>query len=131
MVGDPIGDFIIRLKNASAVKHESVSVPHSKVKMAIAELLEKKGYVKHVEKRGKKVRKTIYVDLAYNENGTPRITHAKRISKPGRRIYRGVDEVHRVRNGRGMLVLSTPKGIMSDEDARKERVGGEALFEVY
>ena len=131
MVGDPIGDFIIRLKNAGAVKHESVTVPHSKVKMAIAEVLQATGFVQNVEKRGKKVRKTIHIDLAYKADGTPRITDVKRISKPSRRIYRSVDEIFPIRYGKGALILSTPKGVLTDAQARKERVGGEALFEIW
>lgn len=131
MVGDPIGDFIIRLKNASAVAHDSVAVPHSKVKMAIAEVLKEAGFVKEVEKRGKKVRKTINVDLLYNKDGSPRITEVKRISKPSRRMYKGADEIFPVRYGKGVLVLSTPKGILTDAQARKEGVGGEALFEIW
>ncbi|MDP2650246.1 MAG: 30S ribosomal protein S8 [bacterium] len=131
MVGDPIGDFIIRLKNAGAVGRESVSVPYSQMKMAVAEVLKSEGFVKAVEKRGKKVRKTIHVDLLYKENGTPRIADVKRVSKPGRRMYRGAKQIFPVRYGKGMLVLSTPKGILTDKEARKERVGGEALFEIY
>ncbi len=131
MVGDPIGDFIIRLKNAGMVNHESVSVPHSKMKMAIAEVLHTAGFVQNVEKRGKKVRKTIHVDLAYKKDGTPRISMVRRISKPSRRIYKAVEDVFPVRYGKGMLVLSTPKGILTDTEARKERVGGEALFEIW
>lgn len=131
MVGDPIGDFIVRLKNAGAVKHESVSLPHSKMKMAIAEVLKSTGFIKNVEKRGKKVRKTIHVDLMYKEDGTPRISEVKRVSKPGRRVYKSVNEIFPVRYGKGMLVLSTPKGILTDEQARKESVGGEALFEIW
>ena len=131
MVGDPIGDFIVRLKNAGAVKHESVSIPHSKMKMAIAEVLQDAGFIKNVEKRGKKVRKTMHVDLAYKADGTPRITEVKRISKPSRRMYKAVEEIFPVRYGKGLLILSTPKGIMTDAQARKERVGGEALFEIW
>ena len=131
MVGDPIGDFIVRLKNAGAVKHESVSLPHSKMKMAVADVLKSAGFVKDVEKRGKKVRKTIHVDLLYKTDGTPRITEVKRISKPGRRVYKGVDEIFPVRYGKGLLVLSTPKGILTGQDARKAGVGGEALFEIW
>ncbi len=131
MVGDPIGDFIIRLKNAGAVNHESVSIPHSKMKMAIAEVLQAAGYVKNVEKRGKKVRKTIHIDLAYKADGSPRISVVKRISKPSRRIYKAVEEIFPVRYGKGTLVLSTPQGILTDAQARKARVGGEALFEIW
>jgi small subunit ribosomal protein S8 len=131
MVGDPIGDFIIRLKNAATAGHASVSVPYSKMKMAVAEALRDAGFVKAVEKRGKKVRKTIHVDLLYTKDGKPRVTSVKRLSKPGRRIYRSVREIFPVRYGKGLLVLSTPNGILTDKEARKERVGGEALFEIY
>ncbi len=131
MVGDPIGDFIIRLKNAGAVKHETVSIPFSKMKMAVAETLKENGYIKNVEKQGKKVRKTIHVELAYKEDGTHRIDDVKRISKPGRRVYKASNELFPVRYGNGHLVLSTPKGIMTNIQARKEKVGGEALFEIY
>jgi len=131
MVGDPIGDFIVRLVNAGAVKHESVSLPHSKMKMAVAEVLQSEGFVKSVEKQGKKIRKTIHVDLLYKADGTHRITKVKRISKPGRRVYKAVDEIFPVRYGQGLLVLSTPKGILTGAQARKEKVGGEALFEIY
>ena len=131
MVGDPIGDFIIRLKNAGAVKHESVSVPHSKLKMAIAEVLKDAGFVKNVEKRGKKIRKTIAVDLLYNKDGSPRITEVKRISKPSRRIYKAAGEIHPVRYGKGEVIVSTPRGVLTGAQARKERVGGEVLFEIW
>ena len=131
MVGDPIGDFIIRLKNAGAVRHESVSVPFSKMKMAVAEVLLAAGFIKGVEKQGKKVRKTIQIDLLYKADGTPRITEVKRISKPGRRTYKGAEEVFPVRYGKGLLVLSTPKGILTGAQARKEGIGGEALFEIW
>lgn len=121
----------MRLTNAGAVKHVSVSLPHSKMKMAVAEVLKTAGYVKNVEKQGKKVRKTLTVELAYKEDGTPRIDTVKRISKPSRRIYKGAGEIFPVRYGKGMLILSTPKGILTDAQARKERVGGEALFEIW
>jgi len=131
MVGDPIGDLIVRLVNAGAVKHASVSLPHSKMKMAIAEVLKGSGFVKSVERQGKKVRKTINIELLYNEDGTHKINKVKRISKPGKRIYKAVDEIFPVRYGKGIIVLSTPKGILTGLQARKERVGGEALFEIY
>lgn len=131
MVGDPIGDFIVRLVNAGAVKHDSVSLPHSNMKMAVAKVLQEAGFVKSVEKQGKKIRKTIHVDLLYKEDGTHKIDSVKRISKPGRRVYKSVDEIFPVRYGKGLLILSTPKGILTDAQARKEKVGGEALFEIW
>lgn len=131
MVSDPVGDLIVRIKNAGAVKRSSVSVPHSKLKLAIAEKLKDAGFIAGVEKKGKKVKKTIEMALIYKDNGTPRVSGVKRISKPGRRLYRSVLEIHPVKYGHGSLILSTPKGILTDSEARKEKVGGEALFEIW
>jgi small subunit ribosomal protein S8 len=131
MVNDPIGDFIVRLKNSGAIKKESVSVPHSIFKQAIAEKLKEAGYVKAVEKKGKKVRKTLDVMLKYDEKGTHVIRGARRVSKPGRRVYKNSLEIMPVRYGHGALILSTPKGVKTDKEARKEKIGGEALFEIW
>jgi small subunit ribosomal protein S8 len=131
MVTDPVADLITRLKNAGAVKHASVSVPFSNFKMAIAEKLKDAGYVSGVDKKGKKVKKTLEVVLKYGEDGKAFIKGVKRVSKPGRRLYRSADQITRVRYGYGALILSTPKGIKTDKEARKEKVGGEALFEIW
>ena len=131
MITDPVGDFIIRLTNAGAVKHESVSVPFSNLKLAIAEKLKDAGYIAGVDKKGKKVKKTLEVTLKYNADGSPFIEGVKRVSKPGRRMYKSVHEITRVRYGHGALVLSTPQGIKTDKEARKEKVGGEAMFEIW
>jgi small subunit ribosomal protein S8 len=131
MVSDPVADLINRLKNAGAVKHAVVSLPYSNFKMAIAEKLKEAGYVKAVEKKGKKVKKTLEVMLKYKESGAPFIEGVKRISKPGRRLYKAAHEITRVRYGHGALVLSTPSGIKTDKEARKEKIGGEALFEIW
>jgi len=131
MVTDPIADFLIRLKNAGAIKKDNVSMPHSAFKHAIAEKLKEAGYVKTVEKKGKKARKTLDVTLKYDETGLHAIHGVKRVSKPARRVYKSVLEIVPVRYGHGMLVLSTPKGIMTDKEARKEKIGGEALFEIW
>ncbi len=131
MVNDPVGDFIVRLTNAGAIKKASVSIPYSAFKMAIAEKLKDAGYLKAIEKKGKKVKKTLDVTLKYDEAGMPVINGVKRISKPGRRLYKSVNEIMPVRYGHGALVLSTPKGIMTGKEARKEKVGGEALFEIW
>ena len=131
MVNDPVGDFIIRLKNAGAVGVDSLSVPYSKFKFAIANKLAAEGYIKSVAKRGKKVRKAIDVELAYDKGGKHVIRDVKRVSKPGRRLYRNVDELRPVRFGKGRLILSTPKGVLTGEEARKEKTGGEALFEIW
>lgn len=131
MVNDPVADFINRLSNAGAVKHAVVSVPFSNLKYAIAEKLKDAGYVSGIEKKGKKIKKTLDVTLKYNDAGIHAIHGVKRVSKPGRRLYKSVIEIHPVRYGTGALILSTPKGIMTDKEARKEKVGGEALFEIW
>jgi small subunit ribosomal protein S8 len=131
MVNDPVGDFIVRLTNGGAIKKVSVSIPFSALKYAIAEKLKDAGYVKAIEKKGKKVKKTLDITLMYDASGNPKINGVKRVSKPGRRMYRSVHEIVPVRYGHGALVLSTPKGIMTDKEARKENVGGEALFEIW
>ena len=131
MISDPIADLITRLKNAGAVKHANVSVPFSNFKLAIAEKLKEQGFVKAVEKKGKKVKKTLDIVLAYDASGAPRIHGVKRISKPGRRMYKSVFEIRPVRYGHGSLFLSTPEGIKTDKEAKKEKMGGEALFEIW
>ncbi|OGG54549.1 30S ribosomal protein S8 [Candidatus Kaiserbacteria bacterium RIFCSPHIGHO2_02_FULL_49_11] len=131
MVSDPIGDFIVRLKNASQVGKDTVAVPHSKLRLAVAEILEKKGYIKSINKKGKKTGRTIEVELKYNKDKTPTIVGVKRVSKPGRRIYQGAKDIRPVKYGKGLLVLSTPRGILGGEEARKENVGGEALFKIW
>lgn len=131
MVNDPVGDFIIRIKNANAVKHERVAAPYSKLKHAIADKLREKGYVKSVTKRGKKTRKHIEVELVRDEDAGIAIHNVKRVSKPGRRVYVSADTIRPVRHGKGVLMLSTPRGILTGDEARKARVGGEALFEIW
>jgi small subunit ribosomal protein S8 len=131
MTTDPIADFIIQLKNAGAVGKAHVSVPYSNLKMAVAEKLQNAGYVTGVERKGKKNHKVIEVTLRYEKDGSHAIHDVKRISKPGRRMYQGVRNITPVRYGTGVLLLSTPKGVMTDVEARKEKVGGEALFEIY
>lgn len=131
MVTDPVADFITRLTNAGAVKHAVVSVPFSTFKLAIAEKLKEAGFVTAIEKKGKKVKKTLDVTLKYTTEGEHVIKGVKRISKPGRRMYKRAGEIVKVRYGHGSLILSTPQGIKTDKEARKENIGGEALFEIW
>jgi len=131
MVNDPVGDLIIRLKNAGAVHADLVSVPYSDAKLAVASKLAQEGYVKSVAKRGKKVHRALDIELLYHDSGAHAIRGVKRISKPGRRIYRGVSELYPVRHGRGRLIVSTPRGILTGEEAKRGKVGGEALFEIW
>jgi small subunit ribosomal protein S8 len=130
MVSDRVGDFIIRLKNAGAIGNAIVTVPHSNHLVEIANKLKELGFVERVEV-SKKAPMQIEVTLAYDAHGTHKITDVKRISKPGRRMYVGATESHSVKNGMGARILSTPKGILSDREARKVRAGGENLFEIW
>ena len=131
MVNDPISDLIIRIKNAGAAGKACVSVPFSKFKYAVSQALSKAGFVGDVSKSGKGVHKTITIELMYTSNGAPRISDVKRISKPGRRLYKGVKHIFPVKYGKGAAFFSTPKGILTDSQARKQRVGGEELFRIW
>ncbi len=130
MVTDPIADLLVRIKNAGNTGLPSTIIPYSQLKFEIASLLQKEGYIGSVSKKGKKAKKVIEVSIAYT-NKKPRIADAARVSKPSRRVYMGVHDIKPVRHGYGLLVLSTPKGIMTDKEARKEHVGGEALFKIW
>lgn len=131
MVTDPISNMIISMKNGAIVSKETVVVPFSKLKYAIAQCLKEHGYITEVSKKTEKNNVPVLeIALAYKD-GAARIHDVKRMSKPSRRTYLGVHDIHGVKNGHGMVVLSTPKGILSDKQARKEAVGGEALFMIW
>jgi small subunit ribosomal protein S8 len=130
MVSDRVGDFIIRLQNAGAVGKPVVSLPYSSHLDEIARKLHKLGYVAAVD-TSSKPQKTLEVTLAYDARGQHAIHGVKRISKPGRRLYVSAREAHGVKNGIGARIISTPKGILSDAEARKVRAGGENLFEIW
>ncbi len=127
---DSISNMLIVMKNGSLAGKESVSFPYSKIKNAIAECLKKEGYISTISKKVKKDQPVLEVGLSYKDE-KPKITEVERISKQSRRVYFGMKDIHKVRNGSGLLVLSTPKGILSGRDARKEQVGGEALFRIW
>lgn len=132
MVTDPIGDFIIRLKNAGNTGKESVLVPFSKMKLAVAELLSAKGFVGGVSKKNKgESLRSISVDLLYEADGRPVISGVQRVSKPSRRLYENAKNIKRFRRGFGMSVFSTPKGVMADTDAKAANLGGEILFNIW
>jgi len=119
------------MKNGAMVSKDTVVVPFSKLKYAIAQCLKDNGYIAEVSKKTEKKNVPVLeIALAYN-GGVSRIHDVKRMSKPSRRTYLGVHDIHGVKNGHGMVVLSTPKGILSDKQARKEQVGGEALFMIW
>jgi small subunit ribosomal protein S8 len=131
MTTDPISDMLIQLKNASRVGKLSITVPFSNIKLEIAKVLLESGYLKFVSKRGKKVKKFLYCELAYLPSGESKLTDIARVSKPSKRVYVGASALRPTRQGRGLAVLTTPKGVLSDRDARAAKVGGEVLFTIW
>ena len=128
MVTDPVSDLIIQIKNAGKVRKESVLLPYSKLKEAIANVLVAEGYLKSASK--KKTSPTLEVVLNYH-NGESKVKEVQRISKPSRRIYKGFEDIHPMKGGFGKTIFSTPKGILTDRQAIKEKVGGEVLFKIW
>lgn len=127
---DPIADLLTRIRNAIAVNKTEVVVPASKLKLTVAEQLKKAGYLADVKSVDAKPRGTIVITINQpSENAT--ITEIQRVSKPGQRVYAGADEIPRVKNGRGIVLVSTSKGVMTGQAARKARLGGEVLCKVY
>jgi len=131
MVTDHLSDFLARLSNAGKARQTSVQYPYTKFIGAVAEVLQAEGYLSSVEKRGKKARKLLEVSLAYDERKQPKLNGIARVSKPSRRVYSRSSRLHPVLNGIGRLIISTPKGIMTERTARKEHVGGELLFKIW
>jgi len=131
MVTDPISDLLTRLKNGSQRRHETVTVPASKLKRAILGVLKNEGYVEAFEDATVDGHPAIKIQLRYVGDGRPMITGLERISKPGRRVYVGSKEIGKVRNGIGLSILSTSKGIMTDQESRRNKLGGEVLCSVW
>lgn len=127
---DPIADTLNRIRNAQAVLHSTVDVPFSNLKFEIAKILEKERFVKKIEKKGKKTKRAIEITLKYVDKA-PAISGLRRISKSGQRIYLGSEKIKRVRGGYGMAIISTSKGLMTDKEARKQKLGGEVICEVW
>lgn len=127
---DPITDMFNQIKNAQAVERTTVEIPFSKIKFEIAKILNNNGWINDFSKKGKKAQKTLKITLKY-EDKNPKISSFKRISKPGRRIYKGWKELKLVRQGFGMAIVSTPCGLMNDREAKKQRLGGEIICEVW
>lgn len=128
---DQIADMLTIIRNALPVKQSSVKAPYSKVNFGIAEILKKEGRIKDIElkKRGEKT--WIIIELAYNSDGDPAIREIKKISKPGKRVYVGYKKIPVVSYGYGLAILSTPQGIITGREARKQKTGGEILCKVY
>ncbi len=131
VVTDPIADMLTRMRNALTVKHSTVTVPASKMKVAIADLLLKEGYISSYEVVGEGIKQNINIVLKYGPNKERVIQGLKRISKPGLRIYASSDDLPQVLNGLGIAIVSTSKGLMTDRQARAERVGGEVLAYIW
>ena len=131
-MSDPIADMLTRIRNANTAKHDTVDIPASKMKLAIADILLKEGYVKAVDVVEEGNFKTIKITLKYGANKNEKIlTGLKRISKPGLRVYASKDELPKVLGGLGTAIISTNKGGLTDKEARKENVGGEVLAFVW
>ena len=130
-ITDPIADLLTRIRNANAAKHENVSIPASNMKKAICQILLDEGYIKDMKVEEDGLQGNIVVTLKYGENKSRIIQGLKRISKPGLRIYAGVEDMPRVRKGLGTAIVSTSKGVMTDKQARKLGVGGEVLAYVW
>ena len=129
-LSDPIGDMIARVKNAQARNHKKVEMPSSNFKMKIADVLKNEGYINgfNVDKNDNK--QVLIIDLKYN-SGSPVISVIERVSKPGRRVFSSAQSLPKINNGLGIAIISTPKGVMTDIDARKQKVGGEIICKVF
>lgn len=130
-INDPIADMLTRLRNAVAVGHERVSMPSSKLKVTIAQILVDEGYIDRFELSENGHRKSLELVLRYGERRQPAIEGIKRISRPGHRVYKGASDLPRVQGGLGVAVVSTSQGLMPDREARRRRLGGEILCEVW
>jgi small subunit ribosomal protein S8 len=128
---DQIANMINMIKNANRANHESITVPYSKIKNSVGECLFKEGYLSSVKKTTLKGHPMLELGLVYTEGKQPKVTGAERVSKSSLRVYKGVKEIKPTRNGYGLMVLTTPKGILTDKEARKEMVGGEVLFKIW
>ena len=131
MVTDPISDLLTRLRNASMVSKPSVSIPHSNFKFELAKLLKNEGYVSDVKISGEGVEKLIDIDMKYSDEGMSVISGMNRLSKPGQRVYSSFDKLPRNNGGLGTVVVSTSRGLLSDSEARKRKLGGELICEVW
>ena len=127
---DPIADMLTRMRNALTVKHKTVTVPASKMKLAIADLLKNEGYIENYSVT-EGAKSSIVIDLKYGPNNQKVIDGLKRISKPGLRIYASYEDLPRVLNGLGIAIVSTSKGLMTDKQAREQKIGGEVLAYVW
>ncbi|MFZ1742631.1 MAG: 30S ribosomal protein S8 [Pontixanthobacter sp.] len=127
---DPLGDMLTRIRNGQRAKKDSVLSPASKLRANVLEVLQREGYIRGYSEDSSGAHPALRIELKYFE-GEPAIKHVARVSKPGRRVYSGSKELPVVRNGLGITIVSTPRGVLSDAEARTENVGGEVLAEVF
>jgi small subunit ribosomal protein S8 len=130
-VNDPIADFLTRIRNAQMAKHDTVEIPHSKLKRELARILKEEGYINDFSERGSGAEARIVIELKYGPDGQRAITGLRRMSRPGRRVYRKQTNIPRVLDGLGIAILSTSQGILTDHAARRIGIGGEVLCFVY
>ena len=129
-LSDPIGDMIARIKNAQERNHKKVELPSSNFKTKIADILKNEGFIKDFKVNKENNKFLLSLELKYH-SGNPVISTFERVSKPGRRIFSSADSLPKINNGLGIAIISTPKGVMTDIDARKQRVGGEIICKVF
>ncbi len=129
-LSDPIGDMIARVKNAQARNHKKVELPSSNFKVKIADILKNEGFIKDFKVNSETNKSVLSLELKYH-SGNPVISAFERVSKPGRRIFSSADSLPKINNGLGIAIISTPKGVMTDIDARKQRIGGEIICKVF
>ncbi len=131
MVTDPIADMLTRVRNALRNRVDEVSMPHSRVRAEIAQVLKREGYIRDIQTSGEGLSRLLVLRLKYGVNGEQVIRRIDRVSTVGRRFYRGVDRIPKILDGLGIMIVSTSKGILSDREARKMRVGGELICRVW
>ena len=129
-LSDPIGDMLARIKNSLLRNHGKVSLPSSKFKIKIAEILKSEGYIIDFKEINEDQKVNLQIDLKYNL-GNPVINSIERVSKPGRRVFSSAESLPKINNGLGIAIVSTPKGVMTDIDARKQNIGGEIICKVF
>lgn len=128
---DPVADLLTRIRNAHQAKHDRVDLPASKLSAEICRILRQEGYIRNYKVMAGEPVGALRVFLAYDDNGAPAISHVARVSRPGRRVYRGADQLRPVLNGLGLGIISTNQGLLSDSQARERRLGGEVLCEIW
>ena len=129
-ISDPIGDMLARIKNSQMRNHKKVSLPSSKFKIKIAEVLKSEGFIIDFKVIENETKPNLEINLKYNL-GNPVINSIERVSKPGRRIFSSAESLPKINNGLGIAIVSTPKGVMTDVDARKQKIGGEIICKVF